>query len=96
MRNYFLYILADRPCGKISLGVTDDLERRISEYKNKENQSSAEKSDADKLVYYEKYDKVYEARVRAMQLKSWKRDWKVELIEKVNPAWNDLYYHLNA
>ena len=92
MKTYYVYILASEKNGTIYVGVTNDLFRRVSEHKNKEVQGFTSKYTVDKLVYYEPTNDVSAAIQREKQLKAWKRKWKLELIEKQNPDWHDLYY----
>lgn len=71
--------------------MTNDLIRRIYEHKNKLIKGFTKKYNVDKLVYYEIHNDVNEAIKREKQFKKWLREWKVNLIEKTNPMWNDLY-----
>ena len=87
----YVYILATRKSGTIYIGVTADLPRRIWEHKNAFVSGFAEKYGADKLVYYEHCADIAAAIAREKQIKKWRRRWKVELIEKENPKWRDLY-----
>ena len=90
MKYYFVYILASKKNGVLYIGVTNDLERRILEHKHKVSKGFAAKYNADQLVYFEQFSIIEEAIQREKQLKKWNRDWKIELIEKENPDWNDL------
>jgi putative endonuclease len=65
--------------------------QRVWNHKNKIVEGFTQKYDVDKLVYYEIYDDVQAAILREKQLKKWRRSWKLRLIEKMNPAWNELY-----
>jgi putative endonuclease len=87
---YYVYILANKLNGTIYTGVTNDLDRRISEHKSGVIESFTEKYKVHDLVYYEVFDSIEDAIIREKNLKNWKRDWKVELIEKDNPLWRDL------
>lgn len=91
MKSYFVYILASERNGTLYIGVTSDLVKRIWEHKNKLADGFTEKYGADKLVYYEETSDVNSAIAREKQLKNWQRKWKLELIEKNNPQWEDLY-----
>ena len=72
-------------------GVTSDLVKRIYQHKNKLVDGFTKKHNIDRLGYYETYDDVDESIKREKQLKNWHRQWKVDLILKQNPNWNDLY-----
>jgi putative endonuclease len=89
-KRFFLYILANRPKGVLYVGVTNDLVRRVSEHKRKYVPGFTANYGANKLVYFEEYASVLEARARERSLKRWRRAWKFELIEKMNPDWLDL------
>ena len=90
MANFYVYILSNKPDGVLYIGLTNELERRLGEHKNKIHKGFTSKYNVDKLVYYEKYDTYDEVFTRERRLKKWNRDWKIELIEKENPAWKDL------
>lgn len=82
--------------GVIYIGVTDDFEERVKEHKLKINPKSfTAKYNCDKLVYFEEYEKGEDAVKRERQFKKWKRDWKIELIEEMNPSWSDLSANWN-
>jgi putative endonuclease len=87
---FFLYILANRPKGVLYVGVTNDLVRRMSEHKGKYVSGFTANYGVSKLVYFEEYASILEARARERSLKRWHRAWKFELIEKINPEWSDL------
>jgi putative endonuclease len=88
--SYFVYILASKRNGTLYVGVTNDLVRRISEHKAKLVPGFTRQHGVDKLVYFEEYASILEARARERTLKRWLRVWKLELIEKMNPEWRDL------
>ena len=89
-KSYYVYILASQPNGTLYIGVTNDLERRLYEHKNKLVKGFTAEYGADKLVYYEETNDVSAAIQREKQLKKWNRKWKIELIEKDNLQWRDL------
>jgi putative endonuclease len=89
--SYFIYILTNKKFGTLYIGITRDLVRRIYEHKEKLLDGFSKKYGLDKLVYYEIFDSVIDAISREKQLKNWKREWKIELIKKMNPEWKDLY-----
>ncbi|GLR89101.1 GIY-YIG nuclease family protein [Bradyrhizobium iriomotense] len=90
-RRYYVYILANKIGGTLYIGVTNDLIRRVAEHKLKLIESFTKDYDVVKLVYFEQFDDPENAIKREKRLKKWKRDWKIALIEKGNPDWNDLY-----
>ena len=77
------------------LGVTNNLGRRVFEHKTKAIPGFSAKYGVDRLVWYEGYDRIDEAISREKSLKTWRRDWKLRLIEEMNPEWEDLYLGLN-
>ena len=87
---YFVYILASRYKGTLYVGVTNDLGRRMGEHKGGMVPGFTKKYGVTRLVYFEEYGSILEARTRERALKRWHREWKFVLIEKVNPAWRDL------
>ena len=89
-RSFFVYILASRRNGTLYVGVTNDLARRMSEHKSKLVHGFTRKYRVDKLVYFEEYPSILEARARERALKRWDRAWKLALIEEMNPQWRDL------
>jgi putative endonuclease len=89
-RSFFVYILASRRNGTLYVGVTNDLARRMSEHKSKLVLGFTRKYRVDKLVYFEEYPSILEARARERALKRWDRAWKLALIEEMNPQWRDL------
>ena len=89
MRTYYVYILANRS-RTLYVGMTNDLDRRLREHKRKLNPGFTSKYNCSKLVWYEKFTDVNLAIAREKQLKTWQRSWKNNLIEKLNPDWNDL------
>ncbi|MBE0370956.1 GIY-YIG nuclease family protein [Pseudoalteromonas sp. MMG013] len=86
------YILASKPNGTLYIGVTRDLKKRIYEHKGHLIDGFTKRYNVTQLVYFETHADMYHAINREKQLKNWRRQWKVNLIEKVNPQWDDLYY----
>lgn len=93
MPQYYVYILCSEKNGTLYIGVTCDLARRVYEHKTKGITGFTAKYSVDRLVYAEEYESVYDALKREKLLKQWNRKWKIDLIEKVNPDWDDLYNH---
>ena len=91
MKEYYVYIMASKRNGTLYIGVTNNLVRRVSEYKNHILKGFTSKYNVYHLVYYESTDDISRAIEREKQMKKWKRKWKLELIESVNPDWQDLY-----
>jgi putative endonuclease len=90
----YVYILASKRNGTLYTGVTSDLPKRIYQHKEKMFSGFTDKYNVKFLVYYEVYDDILDAIAREKRLKRWRRSWKLELIEKMNPQWNDLYEQL--
>jgi putative endonuclease len=86
-----VYILASKRNGTLYVGVTSDLVKRVWQHKNDLIEGFAEKYGVHMLVYYEVHGDMTEAIPREKQLKKWNRAWKIELIEKENPQWRDLW-----
>ncbi|OGC01217.1 hypothetical protein A2V82_08805 [candidate division KSB1 bacterium RBG_16_48_16] len=94
MKQYYVYIMASKRNGTLYIGVTNDLVRRVYEHKNKLVKGFTAKYNVNQLVYFESTPEIESAILREKQLKKWKRKWKLELIEKMNPGWKDLYEEL--
>ncbi|OPF95153.1 GIY-YIG nuclease family protein [Rhodopseudomonas palustris] len=88
---YYVYLLASGKHGTLYLGVTNDLVRRVHEHRSKAAPGFSERYSIDRLVWFEIYDDAVTAITREKQLKKWRRDWKIRLIEEQNPDWADLY-----
>ena len=89
MRAYYVYTLTN-PSGTLYTGVTNDLKRRVWEYKQKLVSGFAKRYNVSRLVYFEETSDVYAAISREKQIKAWRREKKVALIESVNRDWRDL------
>jgi len=89
--SYYVYILANERNGTIYIGVTNDLIRRVYEHKSDLVEGFSKKHKTHRLVYYEIHDTSAAAITREKQLKKWKREWKLKVIEEKNPQWLDLY-----
>jgi putative endonuclease len=90
-RSFYVYILASQIGGTLYIGVTNDLIRRIAEHKSKAAEGFTKRYDVERLVYFECFEDIENAIRREKRLKKWTRAWKISLIEKENPNWNDLY-----
>ncbi len=91
----YIYMLASGRNGTLYLGVTSDLIKRVYEHKSKFVPCFTNKYRVDQLVWFEQSDSIVSAIVREKQLKAWRREWKIALIEKSNPYWHDLYESLH-
>jgi putative endonuclease len=96
MDRLFFVFLASKKDGTLYIGVTNDLARRIAEHKAKLVPGFTRQYAVDRLVYFEAFESILEARAREHTLKRWRRAWKIALIEKLNPDWRDLSDQLNA
>ena len=91
MKQPAVYILASQRKGTLYVGVTSDLVKRIWEHKNELVEGFAKKYQVHRLVYFEQHQTMENAITREKQLKKWNRAWKIELIEKNNPHWRDIW-----
>src|SRR5699024_9100879 len=91
MKQPCVYILCNRPNGTLYIGVTSNLPQRVWQHKNDLVEGFTRRYRVHRLVYFEMLDEMYTAITREKQLKNWKRQWKVSLIERRNPDWRDLY-----
>ena len=87
----YVYIMASQRNGTLYLGVTSDLIKRVWEHRNGIIGGFTKRYGCKMLVWYEAYDDLEEARLRELRMKEWRRAWKLELIETMNPNWDDLY-----
>ena len=90
-----VYIMTNKNRGTLYIGVTSDLIKRVWEHKQKVVVGFTRTYDLGKLVYYEDVDDYDSALAREKQLKNWRREWKINLIESANPFWKDLSKDLN-
>ena len=91
MKDYYVYIMTNKICSVLYIGVTGNLVRRVYEHKNKLIEGFTKKYSINKLVYFETPENIKDAIRREKQLKGWRRDRKNNLIEQKNPLWKDLY-----
>ncbi len=87
----WVYIMSNRKDGVLYIGVTADLSRRIIQHREGKGSAFCRRYGLTRLVYAEKHDSIEDAIAREKTMKAWKRAWKIELIEGVNPAWDDLF-----
>ncbi len=88
---YFVYILASKRNGTLYIGMTSDLLKRVDEHRKNLVKGFTAKYQVHRLIYFESIDDFDSALLRERQLKTWKRSWKLRLIEEQNPNWDDLY-----
>ena len=91
MNQFYVYILCSKRNGTLYTGVTSNLKKRIYEHKNNLVEGFTKKYNVHLLVWYEVHESAESAITREKQIKEWKRAWKLALIEKDNPEWNDIY-----
>jgi putative endonuclease len=89
--SFWVYILASGTGGTLYVGVTNDLVRRVYEHRNDLVPGFTKRHGVKRLVYFEQHDTVYAAIQREKNIKHWSREWKIDLIVAMNPAWRDLY-----
>ena len=92
----YVYILASNRYGTLYVGVTADLLRRVWQHREPQVQGFTSAHDVKRLVWYEQHTDILAAITREKQIKHWRRDWKVNLIQRTNPRWHDLYPTLTA
>jgi putative endonuclease len=91
MKVFYAYIMASKRNGTLYVGSTSDLIKRVWEHKNKLAPGFTAKYNVHILVYYETHETYVEAARREKRFKNWCRQWKLNLIENLNPEWGDLY-----
>jgi putative endonuclease len=90
-KSYWVYILASGRIGTLYIGITSDLVRRVYQHRAKLTRGFTARYGVIRLVHFEQFDDPENAIRREKRLKKWKRSWKIDLIEKHNPQWDDLY-----
>lgn len=90
MKQYFVYILSNKKNGTLYVGVTNDLIKRAADHKQGLGSVFTSRYGIHTLVYYETTNDINAAIEREKNIKAWKRKWKIELIESMNPDWEDL------
>jgi putative endonuclease len=91
MRHGYVYILASKPYGTLYIGVTNNLARRVYEHRKGTASQFTKRYGVTRLVWFEAHETVPHAIQRETSLKRWKRDWKIDLVNALNPEWRDLY-----
>ena len=95
-KTYFVYLLASRKYGALYIGVTNDLIGRVYTHREDLLWRQTSRYHIHNLVWFEVFEDIEEAILREKRMKKWRRDWKIELIEKSNPEWADLYPEVAA
>lgn len=93
-KQYCIYIMTNKRNTVLYTGVTNNLKRRVYEHREKMIDGFTKKYNVIKLVYYEQFDNIENAILREKQIKAGSRNKKIELIERMNPEWKDLYEEL--
>jgi len=91
MKKYWVYMMTNKTKTVIYTGVTNDLNRRVLEHKNKKGSSFTKKYNVTHLVYCEDFNQIYDAIAAEKRIKAGSRAKKIQLIESKNPLWQDLY-----
>ena len=94
MKPGFVYIMASQRNGTIYIGVTSDLPKRVWQHREGAIEGFTKETDCKILVWFQAFDDLQEARLRELQMKEWKRLWKLRVIEEMNPEWDDLFESL--
>ena len=94
-KTYYVYIMTSQKNGTTYIGVTNDIVLRSTNHREGNGSIFTIGNRVQRLVYYEQYADVREAITREKQMKKWNRQWKINLIEKDNPEWRDLWFDLN-
>jgi putative endonuclease len=96
MKQFFVYILANQPNGTLYTGVTSNLVQRVWQHREGVVEGFTKKYGVKKLVFFEAHETAESAITREKQIKKWERAWKIELVERENPEWRDLYSIITA
>jgi putative endonuclease len=91
---YFVYLLASKAYGTLYVGVTGDLAARIGQHRDAVREGFTKKYGVHRLVWFEEFADIHEAILREKRIKKWRRACKIEIIEKMNPRWDDLFFHI--
>ena len=96
MKGGWVYIMTHRPGGALYIGVCADIVVRVSQHREKNGSSHCRRYNLTRLIYVEHYPTIDEAIRREKAMKEWQRAWKVRLITKLNPTWDDLWERING
>ncbi len=90
-RYFYVYIMTNAPYGTFYVGITNDLVRRAFEHRGGLIEGFTKEHGLAKLVWFEQHATAYDAITREKLIKKWHRDWKINLIQRMNPSWDDLF-----
>ena len=96
MKGGYVYIMTNAPSGTLYVGVTSDLAARVVQHRSGSGADFCRRYGLVRLVYVERHERIDDAIAREKALKAWKRAWKLDLIAKANPNWDDLFATINA
>lgn len=96
MRGGYVYIMTNKPSGTLHIGVTADIAARIFQHRIGAGSDFCRKYGLTRLVHIERHERIEDAIAREKALKAWQRKWKVDLIGRTNPEWEDIFLTLNA
>ena len=91
----WVYIMTNKRSGVLYIGVTADLPARIMQHKQGKGSAFCRRYGLDRLIYAEPYGEITDAIAREKAMKAWNRAWQIELIDKTNPEWLDLFEHIH-
>ena len=91
MKTGYVYMLTNKPGGVLYLGVTSDVPERIGQHRSGAVPGFTKKYNCHRLVWFERFENIHDARQLEKRMKAWKREWKVKRIEELNPEWRDLF-----
>ena len=94
--NYWVYIITNKPKGTLYIGVTGGIDDRMEKHTSEIGSLFASKYKLKRLVYFEEFQYINDAILREKQLKNWHRQWKINLIESINPNWENLWNPLDT
>ena len=91
---YFVYLLASKPHGTLYVGVTGDLVARVGQHRDEVREGFTKKYGVHMLVWFEEFADIHDAILREKRIKKWRRACKIEVIEKMNSRWEDLFFRI--
>ncbi len=91
MKQYYVYIITNKPYGTLYVGISSNLVQRIYQHREGMAPGFSKEHGLNRLVWYQMHQDVNEAIASEKKIKKWRRDWKVNVIQEMNPEWKDLY-----
>ena len=91
MNHGYVYILTNKPDGVLYIGVTNDLANRVEQHRHRAVSGFTKKYNCERLVWFQFFESIHDARQFEARMKKWNRAWKVKRIVEMNPEWNDLF-----